>query len=150
MPMYRDKNERHARYGRYLRDRSDPSTSIGVYWGGLLPYFSERYAIDVLGKSDRHIARSTAKAFRPGHSKSDWDYIVNQRKPDVFLHATPALKQRADFRAAYYLVRSAEIALYVRKESLGKLRDPWFVVKDLETGALLERRPGSDATPRAK
>lgn len=149
-PMYRDKNERHARYGRYLRDRSDPSTSIGVYWGGLPPYFSERFAIDVLGKSDRHIARSTAKAFRPGHAKSDWDYIVNQRKPDVFLHATPALKQRADFRAAYYLVRSAEIALYVRKESLGKLRDPWFVVKDLETGALLERRPGSDATPRAK
>lgn len=139
-PMYRDKNQRHFRYARYLKEHSDPSTTLAVYWGGVAPYFSERFAIDVLGKSDRHIARQPATHFRPGHSKYDWDYVLNQRKPDVFLHATPTLKKRDDFRSQYYSVRSADVALYVRKQSLDRLRGEWLILEDLETGELLERR----------
>jgi hypothetical protein len=138
--MYRTHNERHFRYGRYLRARSDPSTTLAVYWGGVPPYFSERFAIDVLGKSDRHIARQPSGHFRPGHSKTDWDYVLNQRKPDVFLHATDALKKRGDFRRDYYSVQSAELAFYVRKQSLGKLHGEWLILRDLETGELRERR----------
>jgi len=150
-PMYRNANERNARYGFYLRDHSAPDTTIAVYWGGVPPYFSERFSIDVLGKSDRHIAKQPVARFtQPGHSKQDWDYVLDVRKPDVFLHATPPLKERDDFCRAYYFVRNPEVALYVRKQSVGKLLGEWLILEDLETGKLLERRAGDPKPAEAR
>ena len=138
--MYREHNERHVRYGRYLREHTDSTTTLAVHWGGVAPYFSERFSIDVLGKSDRHIAKQPARRFKPGHSKRDWPYVLGERKPDIFLHAPAPLRKRADFRRDYVLARSADIALFVRKQSLSKLHSEWLILEDLETGERSERR----------
>ena len=70
---------------------------VAVVWAGALPYFSDRYALDLLGKSDRTIAHedmrtppadpsnplSTITAFFPGHLKWDYSYSIGQLKPDI-------------------------------------------------------------------
>jgi hypothetical protein len=56
------------------------------FWAGATPYFSELRSIDMLGRSDRVIARRPASVARgvPGHDKFDFDYVLG-RRPDVIL-----------------------------------------------------------------
>jgi hypothetical protein len=57
---------------------------IAVWWAGNGPYFSHRPSLDVLGKSDRHVARvRPSLPFRPGHNKVDLEYSVHRLRPDV-------------------------------------------------------------------
>jgi hypothetical protein len=68
-----------------------PNASIGVIWAGTVPYYSDRYAIDFLGKSDKYIARlkpdiSGAVSWSgmisvPGHNKYDLNYSIVERRP---------------------------------------------------------------------
>ncbi|MCC7355143.1 MAG: hypothetical protein IT330_15470, partial [Anaerolineae bacterium] len=54
-------------------------------------YFSERYGVDLLGKSDRHIAHLpvTDEGAKAGHNKFDFAYSLGVLKPDLVI---------ADFR----------------------------------------------------
>jgi hypothetical protein len=64
---------------------------IGVFWAGLIPYYTDRYAIDFLGKSDKYIAElyprlpSKIVWFKrityPGHNKYDLRYSIRELKP---------------------------------------------------------------------
>jgi hypothetical protein len=118
-------NAQSYRSARFLHEITTPDTSVAVHWAGVLPYFAERPAIDVLGRSDRHIARLVVDRFLPGHSKWDWDYVLAERRPDVFVETTRGLGDRDDFRAAYFEARSRDgIAFFVRRDALAKLLDP--------------------------
>ena len=143
--MFAKTNAKNFRYASYFRDHTDPSTTLGLHWAGIPKYFSHRYAIDLLGRSDAHIARTEIHAgrFRPGHSKWDWDYIVNVRKPDIVIGESRGLRQREDFRAAYYLVKGPRKGFYLRKSALEKLLDDDVAFEDLETG----RRTASPLDP---
>ena len=55
---------------------------MAVHWAGVGPYFAERRSIDVLGRSDRSIAHLRVDRFVPGHSKWDWDHVLD-RSPDI-------------------------------------------------------------------
>ena len=71
-----------------LKKITSPHAHIAVVAAGVIPYFTERYSIDLLGKSDRVIARQQAKIlkdllFVPGHNKYDYSYSVGALKPDV-------------------------------------------------------------------
>lgn len=75
-----------------LRAITTDRASIAVARAGTIPYFSERPAVDLLGKSDAHVAREPARvplglrqvlAFRPGHTKFDYEYSVGRLRPDV-------------------------------------------------------------------
>lgn len=91
--------------GLFLKEITTPEAKIGVIWAGATPYFSERYAIDFLGKSDAVIAHGKNRAwnwkkFYPGHNKYDYQYSIGILKPDVvvqiwddFREAIPILKQ---------------------------------------------------------
>jgi arabinofuranosyltransferase len=58
--------------------------SVAVMVAGIVPYFSGRRAVDLLGKSDPVIARSPPKIpFAPGHDKWDFDYSIGKLKPDL-------------------------------------------------------------------
>lgn len=74
-----------TRYGLLLRDSTAARTTIAVTWAGSIPYYSHRRAIDLLGKSDAHIAHTAPKpvAFRPGHNKWDYAYSIGRLRPDV-------------------------------------------------------------------
>jgi hypothetical protein len=73
------------RYGRYPATKS-PVAYVSLGWAGNGPYFSHRASIDLLGKSDRHIAHMRAVSttfFRPGHIKFDLDYSIGKLRPDL-------------------------------------------------------------------
>jgi arabinofuranosyltransferase len=75
-----------------ISELTDPGASIGVYTAGLISYYTGRYSIDFLGKSDPYIARtyphlpSKIKWFEkitaPGHNKYDLAYSIKRLQPD--------------------------------------------------------------------
>lgn len=69
-----------------------PDARVAVVWAGILPYFCDREAIDLLGKSDRRIAHLEvdrpglrAADFYPGHTKYDYSYSIDELRPDVIV-----------------------------------------------------------------
>jgi hypothetical protein len=73
--------------GLYIKEATAEDAKIADFWAGSVFYFSERYAIDLLGKSDPHIAQlqATSNGRRPGHNKFDFDYSLSQLRPDYIV-----------------------------------------------------------------
>ena len=73
-----------ARLGITLREGTDRDARIAVVLAGSVPYFSHRSAVDLLGKSDRYVARLPGRdRFNPGHNKWDYAYSLRTFRPDV-------------------------------------------------------------------
>ena len=70
-----------------IKQNTPADARVADDWAGNMFYFCERYAIDLLGKSDRVIAHMdvASKEARPGHNKFDYDYSLGQLKPDVLV-----------------------------------------------------------------
>jgi len=74
-----------------VRELTHSSATVGVLMAGTIPYYSERPAIDFLGKTDPHVASlppdlSGAVAWHgmssvPGHNKYDLEYSIVSRQP---------------------------------------------------------------------
>lgn len=86
-------NSYQVNVGLAIDELTTPEATIGVTSAGISPYYSGRYAIDFLGKSDPYIARqrpfllSHSLGFMrnyPGHVKYDLAYSLVQRRP-VFI-----------------------------------------------------------------
>ena len=77
---------------RYTR----PEAHIAVFAAGTVGYFSHRYAIDMLGKTNREIAHLPARPGAPiGHNHFDFDRSLASR-PDLVVSFSPAvLAERA-------------------------------------------------------
>ena len=81
-----EKDGCNAEVGLLLADATDPTTTIAVATAGAIPYWSERPAVDLLGKSDPVVAEldpDPRYAFQPGHGKWDYDYSIGELRPDV-------------------------------------------------------------------
>jgi hypothetical protein len=145
--MYRPELQLNAKLAAYLREYSEPDTRVGVTWAGMLVYLSRRPGMDMLGKSDRHIARMAAPKHLPGHSKWDWAYVVGTARPDLIRAATRGLGRRADFRADYLSVRARDgLTFFVRRDAVAKLHDPaarLFEFRDGEWRPLAQARRNS-------
>ena len=123
--MDRATNQKNAAMGLYFKASTEPDTRIAVHWAGVPAYFADRPCVDLLGKSDRHIARMVVNRFYPGHSKWDWDYVLERLKPDVIMEATRGLDRDPRFLRDYLkAMNGAGAPFLVRRDSLGKLRDP--------------------------
>jgi hypothetical protein len=134
VPMHRDNNRNNYNFAIYLRRHTTPDTTLAAHWGGVPVYFSGRPAIDVLGRSDRHIAKLDVEVFYPGHSKWDWDYVL-ERAPDVFRAPSRNLGARPDFRQSYVKVETRfGVNFFMRSEALGKLADEEVILVDLISG----------------
>jgi hypothetical protein len=76
-----------ARYGMALRRATGPNVTIAMSSAGNIAYFDRRPGVDLLGKSDRVIAREAPVYvdgyFLPGHSKRDFAYSVGRLRPEV-------------------------------------------------------------------
>jgi arabinofuranosyltransferase len=74
-----------------INHMTNPNATVGVIWAGTLPYYTDRQAIDFLGKSDPHIASLNADVSGavswsgmisvPGHNKYDLDYSIVELMP---------------------------------------------------------------------
>jgi hypothetical protein len=66
-----------------VKKNARPDSSVAVIPAGILPYFTRMRAIDILGKSDRHIAHMVPfPGSMVGHGKLDPEYTLHQ-KPDL-------------------------------------------------------------------
>ncbi|MDF2691896.1 MAG: hypothetical protein K0S65_279, partial [Labilithrix sp.] len=66
-----------------IKKNASPDSSVAVITAGIVPYFTRLKAIDILGKSDKHIARlKPFKGAMVGHGKLDPPYTLG-RDPDL-------------------------------------------------------------------
>jgi hypothetical protein len=124
VPMFRAENERSFTIARYVEWHSHHSTVVGVFWAGVLPYFCDRPMLDLLGRTDRHIARGEAvpaAIYWPGHAKRDWDYVLRERKPDILMAEAEEFARRPEYRDGYCPM-SGPHWLALRRASVWK----WF------------------------
>ena len=93
-PFQAADNAFHVRQALDILRLTSREAKIGVCWAGIVPYFTDRYCIDLLGKTDRRIAHeqahllrgpgsSGALTFLPGHNKWDYAYSIGEFQPDV-------------------------------------------------------------------
>ena len=79
-----------------------PEARIAVVTAGIIPYFSERPAIDLLGKNDKVVARGPMHIpqalrsidLRPGHMKWNYAHSLATLKPDIVANCTGATTTR--------------------------------------------------------
>ena len=60
-----------------------PDAKVAVHAAGMVPYFSRRTSIDLLGKADAVVARLEPEGGRIGHNKLLPGYSLGQRAPDL-------------------------------------------------------------------
>lgn len=73
----------------WLRENASANASVAVVPAGIVPYFSRRTALDVLGKNDKYIARLRQnKGALVGHGKFSPNYTLG-KKPDYVVSCRP-------------------------------------------------------------
>jgi hypothetical protein len=77
-----------ARRGAVIAESTAPDAEIAVWMAGAEPYFADRPAVDLYGKSDEHIARLPVPEdvlFWPGHVKHDLEWSLDEWEPDMVM-----------------------------------------------------------------
>jgi arabinofuranosyltransferase len=76
-----------AEMGHWIANHTNPDITIATDAAGLIPFYSERYTIDMFGLADTHIAHMDLSQRGLGvvaHEKYDPEYIM-ERKPDCIV-----------------------------------------------------------------
>ena len=68
-----------------IRENSRPEARVAVHAAGVLPYFSRRYCIDMLGKTDPVVARLPPREYPVGHNKYDPEHSLGAMRADMVL-----------------------------------------------------------------
>jgi len=90
---------RWRRVGLWLREHSRPGDSLAAVPIGAVSYYSGLISYDMLGLTDRHIARRELPSMGqgwPGHEKHDGQYILGRRPTYILagnIDVTPAPRQ---------------------------------------------------------
>jgi hypothetical protein len=66
-----------------IRNNSAPDARVAVHAAGIVPYFSRRPAIDMLGKTDPHVAHLAPRNTMVGHNKFDPDHSLGAQHADL-------------------------------------------------------------------
>ena len=99
-----------AEIGWWLRDNAGPDESVAALGAGAIAFYSERTVVDLLGLTERHIARVSvpdAGEGAAGHEKRDPAYVLDVRRPtyipriwDDYFGGPGALRGRYELIAA--------------------------------------------------
>lgn len=85
-PAYVEYDRAATQVGLCLREHTDPTARIAYTWAGSMPYYADRFGIDLLGKMDAYIAKAKPQiGFEPGHNKWDYAYSIDAHRPDIVL-----------------------------------------------------------------
>jgi len=92
-PPHTEDNQDMVERAMIIREVTTPQAKVAVTWAGTLPYFADRYIIDILGKNDQYVAHlpvrqgntflETLTTYQPGHMKYDYRYSLLTQQPDV-------------------------------------------------------------------
>ena len=86
--------------GTELSKVTTPDASVAIFWAGNLSYYMNRPVVDLLGKSDRFIAKNPPvreavstkynfSDFMPGHNKWNFEYSIVELQPDIVTRDWP-------------------------------------------------------------
>lgn len=127
-PYQTEYNQSNVNTAIVINQLTTPSATVGVFWAGSIPYFTDKRAIDFLGKSDRYIAQlppdvSGMRSWSgmrsvPGHNKYDLNYSIKTLEPTYvqgFQWGTQDLSQWAETR--YVKVEYDGVSLFLLKDS---------------------------------
>ena len=100
VPFQKNLNRTALNTALALRDLSaGKNPTVGIFLAGTIPYFNPSIRFhDMLGKNDLHIARTRAHCGEPGHNRWDYNYSLDQVKPDLIITSYPILKQKPSLR----------------------------------------------------
>lgn len=129
-PLYVEDNAQNAEIGITLDQILAPDAKIAVIWAGAIPYFSNRYAVDLLGKCNPQVAtlpphpltsslvNQYGLRYVPGHNKYDLLRSVDATDPD-YLQATRWEENDvgAGVRARYKECTIFNVKLILKKDS---------------------------------
>lgn len=127
-PQFVAGTKRYVEISRVVDEISTEDASVAVVTAGNIPYFSQRYSIDLLGKSDAVVAHTSPHLrglldfdYRPGHDKWDLMYSIGTYAPDVIAQSwegegyiedlLPAIKGK------YLRVKVENYPLWLKKDS---------------------------------
>jgi hypothetical protein len=81
-----DINEERASLGLWLKANAESNDTLAFNAAGILPFYAQLPGIDMLGLTDRHIARYGSVGDRApvGHKKHDAAYVL-QRRPSFII-----------------------------------------------------------------
>jgi hypothetical protein len=110
--------------GRWIYQHTPLDTLIVAGPAGALPFYAQRPTIDALGLNDEYIAHLPSAALgtgKPGHEKSDPDYVL-ARQPDLipwsaaaFLRGHPALPR--EYRLEQVIgPAGSDVRVFVRRD----------------------------------
>jgi hypothetical protein len=109
--------------GMWIQVHTPPYTRIAVDAAGLIPYYSQRYAIDMFGLTDLHIAHlenPNLGTGTVGHEKYDPDYILSL-KPDCIVSTW--LDEQGHAISAGLGSRINEVESFYRLEAIAKIKN---------------------------
>lgn len=142
-PYHTEDNRKMVEKALLLRKITSPEAKVAVVWAGAIPYFSDRYCIDILGKNDKYVARQKMRLspgltgfldFYPGHLKYDYEYSIGRLKPDAVTQlwgykqeSKPYLegnyrKIRLEKKHSFFLRNGSSNILWCEIEPLSDLR----------------------------
>jgi hypothetical protein len=128
-PLLVDDNKLNVNRAIAINELTTEHATIGVTAAGVLPYFTNRFAIDFLGKMDRHIASLPADVSGgvaygsmltwPGHNKYDLEYSILELRPTYAQHLNWGGQNIAQEASTLYsTVEYQGITLYLLRDSV--------------------------------
>ena len=102
-----------ANTGRWIARATPPDTVVATPVIGAIGYFSDRSIVDMLGLTDRTIARHgrTYAAAAPGHARYHTDYIF-ERQPHLVIYLSSGRWRAPHHARAELIPRTYAYALY--------------------------------------
>ncbi len=114
-------NEAQVRIAGTVTRITTDRARVAVVRAGTVPYFSGRECVDLLGKSDRRIARlpmHEGYEFYPGHLKWDYAYSIGTLEPDLIVSLWLQPKEAGPYINQSYLFAALNGELLtLRKDS---------------------------------
>ena len=119
-------NAEHVHVAQALREVLTPEGVIAVAWAGVIPYYWQGAANDILGLTDRKIANlppdlkhgNSGMNWDPGHNKYDLNYSIIERKPDYIQAWRWGDQDLSDFVTKNYVVAQYKgVKLRLRRNS---------------------------------
>lgn len=111
-----------------LNQVTTSDATVGVFWAGSIPYYTDRVAVDFLGKSDKYIANLppdisgnvswNGMRSVPGHNKYDLNYSIKTLEPTYvqrFWWGAQDLSQYAETK--YVVAEYNGISFFLLKDS---------------------------------
>lgn len=130
--------QRYVTLGLLINEITDEDASVAVVTAGNIIYFAERTGIDMLGKSDKVVARSQPHQgsgsfdnvddiFRPGHNKWDYQHSIVDLQPDIIAQIWGSSQEMAPYmdQVGYNVFTLDGFSLFIK---LGSEHVLWDIV----------------------